>query len=129
MNWEGIKQVKSSPSSLISDESWSHLKHFYGDRAPEVIELSEKQGLTKLLSSKYPIIEGEVLYQVQNEMAVKAYDILAYRLSLMFLDRTESKNIARRVVDVMGDYYKWDEQQRIKEYQETISYIDDCTKL
>ncbi|EFC49996.1 predicted protein [Naegleria gruberi] len=126
--WENIKQVNNSPSSSISDETWDHLKHFYGDRATEVLELSEKSKLTSKLSEKYPIIEGEVLYQVKNEMALKAHDIIAYRMSLMFIDRNESKNIARRVVDVMGDYYKWNDQRRLKEYQETISYIDECTK-
>lgn len=126
--WEALKNIKQSPSEKVSNDSWEHLKHFYGDRAPYIVQLSETNGLTQLLSPKYPFIEGEVLYQAKYEMAVKPSDIIAYRLSLMFIDRNESKQVAKRVVDIMGDYHQWNDETRRKHLEETLAYIDVCTK-
>ena len=127
-SWEGIKEVKKSPSTEVSDDAWEHLKHFYGDRATYVLEMSQKNGLTKPLSSKYPFIEGEVLYQVKHEMVVKPSDVIAYRLSLMFVDKNEAKQVTQRVVDIMGDCLNWDKERRVREASETLAYIDKCTQ-
>ncbi|KAL9657322.1 hypothetical protein ABK040_011542 [Willaertia magna] len=126
--WEALKKIDTPPLSNISKETWDHLKHYYGDRALFILNISQQYNLLNKLSDKYPFIEGEILYQLKYEMAMKPLDIIAYRLSLMFLDREESKNIAPKVIDIMSKELQWNEERKQKELQETLNYINVCTK-
>ncbi|KAL0479197.1 glycerol-3-phosphate dehydrogenase [Acrasis kona] len=104
-----------------------HLKHYYGDRAEKVTQIADQLGLWNKLALDMPYIEAEVIYQVRSEMACKASDVLAYRTSLMFLDREKALNAVPRVVELMAKELKWSEAQKQEELQKGIQYISTCT--
>jgi len=69
----------------VSDALLNYLFSKYGNRAADILQLVEKdKKLSEPLCACSPAIKAQVVYALQNEMAVTADDIIWRRLSISF---------------------------------------------
>jgi len=78
----------------ISAWTAQHLMKKYGNNALKVMQLAENQvELKELLVPNHPFIKAEVLYAIQEEMAMTIDDVLERRLGLKLRDEAASKSV------------------------------------
>ena len=83
----------------VSENVAQHLLKKYGSKAKSVLELIENdENLKELLVENHPFIKAEVMYAINQEMAVNATDVLERRLGLKLRDEKASK-IAEKYVN------------------------------
>ena len=83
----------------ITENIAKHLLKKYGSKAKLVLELTENdENLKELLIENHPFIKAEVVYTINQEMAVNATDVLERRLGLKLRDEKASK-IAEKYVN------------------------------
>jgi len=90
--------------------------HFYGTEAPKIKALNPEKA-NQSLSEKLFISENQVLWAVQEEMAMTLEDVLARRTRCLFLDAYETEKIAPEVVKIMSKVLKKDAQWIEKELE------------
>ena len=90
--------------------------HFYGTEAPKIKALNPKKA-NQSLSEKLFISENQVLWAVQEEMAMTLEDVLARRTRCLFLDAYETEKIAPEVAKIMSKVLKKDAQWIEKELE------------
>mmetsp|Transcript_44025 Transcript_44025/g.101591 ORF Transcript_44025/g.101591 Transcript_44025/m.101591 type:complete len:684 (-) Transcript_44025:36-2087(-) len=121
----------------VAQDVAEHLVRNYGTRAMDVLrccnatEAASSQAAVhpriyedSAAAERYPYLEAEVKYAVQQEYACKAADILARRTRLAFVNSTAAQLSIPRVVEIMGDCLGWDaarRQQEVKDAQEVMS--------
>ncbi|MBF9255455.1 glycerol-3-phosphate dehydrogenase/oxidase [Pontibacter sp. 172403-2] len=82
----------------------------YGSDAPAIRSLlNSNPALGERLHGKFPDIEAEVVWAVQNEMARTVEDVLARRLRILFLDAKAAIEMAPKVAVVMAAALGFDE--------------------
>lgn len=101
--------------------------YFYGSDEDKILKLASQRKLDKKLSSSLNIIESQVVWAVENEMARNVEDFLARRTRCQLLDANESIKMAPRVAEIMakelGKDKIWQEEQ-VKDYVNvTMNYI------
>jgi glycerol-3-phosphate dehydrogenase len=79
---------------------WRILIHF--QRALRVAQIAQ-EGYGNRLADGYPYLEAEVVYAVQEEMAVSAVDVLARRTRLAFLDTEAAALCMDRVISILDN--------------------------
>lgn len=104
---------------LTYDQS-HHLSSSYGDQSEKILSYQRNVPL----DSNYPILESEILYHLDHEYAVTAFDILSRRTRLAYLDVDKTIEILPKVVDIMGDHLNWNKSRRNKEIQNTMEYLE-----
>ncbi|MEJ2471863.1 MAG: FAD-dependent oxidoreductase [Desulfuromonadales bacterium] len=109
-------------SSLDSDIA-RHLHHTYGDQVDRLLDFLTADGARRLVTGQ-PMIEAEVRYAVHHEMAVRASDVLARRLSLLLLDSEMARKAAPRVIALMAEELSWDETRCQAEVAEMNERLD-----
>ena len=90
--------------------------HFYGTEAPKIKALNPEKA-NQSLSEKLFISENQVLWAVQEEMAMTLEDVLARRTRCLFLDAYETEKIAPEVAKIMSKVLKKDAQWIEKELE------------
>ena len=114
----------------LPEDVSAHLVKSYGTRALQVAEwvragyLDTKPGKAKRLHSRYPFLEAEVIFAVDQEYALKPMDILARRTRLAFLDTEAARAAVPRVVKLMGDLLGWSWRQRTMEKAEALAFLE-----
>ena len=107
-DWRNLQEIYGLPADVCQ-----HLMRTYGTRAEEVAKLAQKeQHLTKKLDESLPFIEAEIVYQVQEEMAVTLRDVLARRWRLEFSDWQLTARLAPVVAELMAAELHWTEFER-----------------
>jgi glycerol-3-phosphate dehydrogenase len=81
-------------------------------------------GDVRRISSKYPYIEAEVKFAVEQEYAVTAVDVLARRTRLAYIDSEAARSACKRVVHIMGNLLKWSHAKRVEEEKATLRWLD-----
>ncbi|KAM0687815.1 mitochondrial glycerol-3-phosphate dehydrogenase [Conglomerata obtusa] len=99
-----------------------HLSSTYGDRAYKLREYLQKK--SKKLSENYSFIEEEILYCIDNEMAVKLTDVIARRINLGFIDVLEASKNVFKVSKIMKKHLNWSEKIRKKEVLNALEYLE-----
>lgn len=115
----------------LPEDVSAHLVKSYGTRALQVAELV-RTGYTdvkagsrlKRLHMRYPFLEAEVVFAVEQEYALKPMDILARRTRLAFLDTEATRVAIPRVVNLMGDLLGWSWRQRAAETAEAVAFLE-----
>ena len=95
----GLESELATQYGLDADMA-EHLAHAYGVRAGELLADAGEHGCRRLVAA-YPYIEAEVLWAVQQEMALTPDDVLARRLRLAFLDESAAAVARPRVETLM----------------------------
>ncbi len=101
--------------------------YFYGSDEEPLLKLSTEKGWNATLSNSLGVIEGQVVWAVQNEMALNVEDFLARRTRCQLLDAKESVRMAPRVAEIMaselGKDSEWQAKQ-VEDYKKvTSNYI------
>lgn len=99
-----------------------HLSRSYGTQSERVLQ--HAQGSFKKLSEKYPYLEAEVKYAVEEEFACTAVDVLARRTRLAFLDAKEAWKATPKVIEMMAALRGWDRQRCERELSHTKAFLD-----
>lgn len=77
--------------------------HFYGSDAEKIKTLcNNNEMLEELIHPALPDIKAQVIWAVQNEMAVTVEDVLARRTRMLFLDAQAAKEAAPCVAHLMA---------------------------
>jgi glycerol-3-phosphate dehydrogenase len=88
----------------ITADVAKHLMKKYGSMAKSVLELSQENvTLKELLVENYPFIKAEVVYAINQEMAVTATDVLERRLGLKIRDAKASQRAEGYVNEVLAN--------------------------
>ena len=94
-----------------------HLQHSFGDQAMSVARLAASGALGQRLHPDHPYIEAEVVYAARHELAERASDVLARRVSLALLDNAAARAALPRVVELMAIEHGWDEARGKQEME------------
>lgn len=98
-----------------------HLAHSYGCNAIRL--LTAYDTAHQRLHPQFPHIEAEVHYAVEYEYALTAFDVLARRMRVAFLDVAAATQMLPRVVQIMGQRLKWSKPVQDAEVQRTIKFL------
>eukprot|EP00511_Aplanochytrium_stocchinoi_P001526 CAMPEP_0204842816 /NCGR_PEP_ID=MMETSP1346-20131115/47614_1 /ASSEMBLY_ACC=CAM_ASM_000771 /TAXON_ID=215587 /ORGANISM="Aplanochytrium stocchinoi, Strain GSBS06" /LENGTH=588 /DNA_ID=CAMNT_0051981853 /DNA_START=262 /DNA_END=2028 /DNA_ORIENTATION=- len=108
-----------------------HLTRNYGTRALQIAEIvkdgyvTRKPGLhPKRLVAKYPFLEAEVVFAVEQEYALTAEDVLARRTRLAFVDQKAAVEALPLVVDLMGRLLNWNSRTKKDQIQKGLEFLD-----
>ena len=74
-------------------------------------------------SSPIPVIDGEVIFAVRHEYAVRAVDVLGRRTRLAFLDVQASLDSLPKIIDMMSNELGWSISRRKEEWDEGVRYL------
>lgn len=90
---------------------------------------TEESPLTKeksygRLVDGYPYIEPEIRYALNREYAVTAYDIVARRTRLAFLNINAAKSALPNVVDIMGKELGWSNRRKTQELHDAEKVLN-----
>ncbi|WP_353935821.1 glycerol-3-phosphate dehydrogenase/oxidase [Maribacter dokdonensis] len=101
--------------------------YFYGSDEEPLLKLSKEKGWNATLSNSLGVIEGQVVWAVQNEMALNVEDFLARRTRCQLLDAKESVRMAPRVAEIMASELAKDSEWQAKQVEDykkvTSNYI------
>ncbi len=76
--------ITSRPDkNFINPKSLQHLKSTYGSKYSDILKLTTQDSqLSETLSTKTPILNAEIIYAIQHEMAVSLSDVVMRRTKL-----------------------------------------------
>ncbi len=95
--WEGMFDQLDDFDGDVQE----HLYRAYGTKCVDVATLASRNGLKKRLHPDYPYIEAEVVWAVQQEMAINEEDVLLRRVRLMMLDEKAGEHVKARVSELI----------------------------
>lgn len=135
---EGVRPCVTENTMLLGGEGYSprlaeslskefglekdialHLAQSYGDKAIDVIRLSESLDLRGRIVERYPYLLGEIIYAVRNEMACTALDILYRRTRLAALDQESALSAIPKVIALMAEELGWSTVVQQEEFVKT----------
>nr|XP_043068686.1 glycerol-3-phosphate dehydrogenase, mitochondrial-like [Drosophila bipectinata] len=99
----------------------NHLVHSYGCNAFRLLTAFDTAH--QKLHPQFPHIEAEVHYAVEYEFALTAFDVLARRMRVAFLDVAAATHMLPRVVEIMAQRLKWSKPVQDAEMQRTIKFL------
>lgn len=96
-------------------KSNSHLNIYGSDAVLIQKMIAEDYSLSEKIHADYPYTKAEVVWSVQNEMALTVEDVLARRIRLLFLDAKAAIDTAPIVASIMasllGKNREWEQDQ------------------
>ena len=106
---------------FVHDADWSDPLHVYGREKRHVRAMSKSQDS---LSDSVFLIDGQVRWAVEREMAITIEDVLARRTRVLFLDAREAIRLAPAVgaimAEMLGKDNKWLDEQ-LRNFEEVAS--------
>jgi glycerol-3-phosphate dehydrogenase len=99
----------------IAPEIVATLVDRYGTDAPGVIEAGRRDGLLQPLADGFPVLEAEIAWAVDAELALSLDDVLARRLRLAMELSDRGAAVAGRVAAIMGGRLGWDAERQGRE--------------
>ncbi len=87
----------------------------HGTEAEDVIALGRSRDLVRPLVEGQPMLEAEVAWAAERELAMSLDDVLARRLRLAMTLRDRGASIAPRVAAIVGDVLGWDAARQADE--------------
>jgi glycerol-3-phosphate dehydrogenase len=121
----GFDTLRSSDAASGND-TLVHLLDRYGDEAPAVFALAEKEpGLGDPLVPGLPYLRAEAVYAARHEMARSVDDVLSRRTRARLLARDETAAVADDVAALLAPELGWDDAERAAQaaaYRATIEH-------
>ena len=87
----------------------------HGTEAQDVIALGRTLDLVRPLAAGQPLLEVEVAWAVQHELAMSIDDILTRRMRLSMTLRDRGESVAPRAAAIAGDILGWDGSRQAAE--------------
>lgn len=108
-----------------------HLTRNYGTRALQIGEIvkagypSRAAGLhPKRLHAKYPVLEAEVVFAVQQEYAMTVEDFIARRCRMAFVDQKAAIEVVPHVVNLMGTLLGWNSKMKKIQTTKAMEFLE-----
>ena len=102
----------------LSQSTVEHLIKSYGHNHMEILALGlTDHKLLEPLGPDVPIIKAEVVYAVEDEMALTIVDFMGRRTGLMLFDVERGLPVVETVVKIMGKQLGWGRTRRNAEIQ------------
>ena len=121
----GFDTLRSSDAASGND-TLVHLLDRYGDEAPAVLALAEKEpGLGDPLVPGLPYLRAEAVYAARHEMARSVDDVLSRRTRARLLARDETATVADEVAALLAPELGWTDGERAAQaaaYRATIEH-------
>jgi glycerol-3-phosphate dehydrogenase len=95
----------------LSESVAANLVRCYGDRALDVLDVAQQEGLTGPLVPGFEPIEAEALYCARSEMATHLSDVLGRRTRLSLIDPAAGIGEGSRAVTTMAAEFGWSERE------------------
>uniref|UniRef100_A0A7S3AB39 glycerol-3-phosphate dehydrogenase n=1 Tax=Rhodosorus marinus TaxID=101924 RepID=A0A7S3AB39_9RHOD len=109
-------------TSRMEESVARRLASAYGDQAYRVGRLAA-QGFGRKILPDHSVMEAELVYCVQNEMAMTVLDFLARRTRLAYLDPKECLEALPQIVQLMGEQLSWTAARREAELKATTDFL------
>ncbi|MDY0199535.1 MAG: glycerol-3-phosphate dehydrogenase/oxidase [Bacteroidales bacterium] len=126
-NWERTKSVTRHMKLHGYKQNIDHNDslYFYGSDKEKLLNLMENESSTKeVISNKFNLFAGQVVWAVRYEMARTVEDFLSRRVRCLILDARETLLIAPKVAAIMAKELGKDEQwekEQVKAFEEIAS--------
>lgn len=108
----------------FSPQTASHLVRSYGRNHLDILAIGlKRRSLLKPLIPGAALIKAEVVYAIEDEMAVTLEDFLARRTDLMHFDNQQGLRAVETTTKLMGDLLGWKRRRRkaeIEKYRRTV---------
>lgn len=93
----------------------NHLSAYGADALAITQMMNENISLSEIIHPSYPYTKAEILWIIENEMAITLEDILARRIRLLFLDAQAAMESAPMVAAMLAAHYgmnkEWEKEQ------------------
>ena len=123
-----LLQFKHCKTRHLRIHGWTETKNdthlsIYGSDALAITTLiHSKAGMNELIHPSYPYTKAEVIWAIDNEMALTVEDILSRRVRLLIHDARAAIEAAPKVAAIMAEYLGMDNDWKKEQ-------IDHFTKL
>ncbi|MBI5035102.1 MAG: glycerol-3-phosphate dehydrogenase/oxidase [Chloroflexi bacterium] len=111
-------------SDNLPQDVVDHLRQFHGAQYSQVEKLAQSDSnLAQRIADDLPYIWAEVLYAIENEMAMTVTDVLERRLHLLTESRDNGLAAAPQVARMLSEHYDWDKtriDQELRIYQDHV---------
>jgi glycerol-3-phosphate dehydrogenase len=108
-------QTAPDPSVVLTERSAARLARVYGSRAAQVRALVDKDpSLGAVLHEPSGLVAAELLFAVEEDLAVTLTDVLVRRVLLAF-EPGHGLHVVDDAVRVLGDHLGWDDARRARE--------------
>lgn len=104
----------------VSRKQAKFMSERYGDRAYILGDCKN----TKIINTKYYVLEKEIEYMIDYEMALSISDILCRRLRLGFIDVVEAEKCIKPVSNIMKKKLGWSKKMQIIEEKNCREYLN-----
>ena len=91
----------------MDSQTTTNLVRCYGDRALDVLDHAERDGMAEPLVPGFPMTVVEALYSARHEMSVHLDDFLSRRTRLSLVDSDAGIGADSKVTEVMGTELGW----------------------
>jgi glycerol-3-phosphate dehydrogenase len=125
-------ECKTSETSIHGNiaekiDAPEHLKFYGSDLAPYLNFEKSNPEYAEKIHSKYEFTKGQIVWSIQNEMAITVEDFLSRRIRLLLLDAMAAKESATVVASIMAKELGYDEtwqQNQVTQFNKlTEKYI------
>jgi glycerol-3-phosphate dehydrogenase len=112
-------------AQATGDETMTHLLDRYGDEAPAVLALAQRDPrLAEPLIPELPYLRAEAVYAARHEMAQTVDDVLSRRTRARLLARDKTAAIADEVAALIAPELGWDETERARQAATYRAYVE-----
>ena len=115
-NFEKFVAVKQKQYDGFEPDQVAFLCKMYGTEVDSILNLAEEENLTMKLHADGEL-EAQVVYAIQNEMAVKLSDILLRRTGIGTLGHPGIE-VLEKVANLAAELLQWDEKRKKEEILE-----------
>jgi glycerol-3-phosphate dehydrogenase len=120
----GYDTLRSS-AARAGDDTLTHLLDRYGDEAPAVLALAERQpDLAEPLVPGLPYLRAEAVYAARHEMARSIDDVLSRRTRARLLARDATAALADEVAALIAPELGWDDAERASQAATYRAYVN-----
>lgn len=109
LRWYNCTTKNLQVHGWVETKDDTHLSIYGSDAAAIKKLMADDNSLSEKIHSKYPYTTAEVIWMIQQEMAITVEDILARRIRLLFLDAKAAMEAAATVTMIMAAEMKKDQ--------------------
>jgi glycerol-3-phosphate dehydrogenase len=102
----------------------------YGRNHMDILALGfQNPKLMQAVHPDYPLIKAEVVYAVEEEMAMTLEDFMSRRTDWAFFDRHRGAPLIETVASLMGRLLGWNRRRRLTEIERYRRSVDDMLRF
>ncbi len=118
---EYLESAYHADSGLLSRRTIEHLVRSYGSGYSQVKKfILEYQDNSPLTLHSIPVIKAQVLYSIEEEMAVKLSDVIFRRTGIGSVG-PPGESIIEKTAEIMADQLDWSKEKTTQEIEEVHS--------